>query len=112
LPLSCPRGLVFVQKFFGGQVPTPSSKGAEEVAELGASVSAKVQEYISLMEKMKLRDGIRVAMAVSADGNKFFTDTEPFKVVKTDKEHAATLVAAGKAEIFVGIGSKRPVQGV
>lgn len=46
---------------------------------------------------MKLRDGIRIAMAVSADGNKFITETEPFKVVKTDKEHAATLVAAGEA---------------
>lgn len=44
---------------------------------------------------MKLRDGIRIAMAVSADGNKFITETEPFKVVKTDKDHAATLVAAG-----------------
>ena len=95
---------MFVQKFFGGQVPTPSSKGADVVAELGVSVSAKVQEYISLMEKVKLRDGIRVAMAVSADGNKFFTDTEPFKVVKTDKEHAATLVAAGGLGGLAGLG--------
>jgi methionyl-tRNA synthetase len=46
---------------------------------------------------MKLRDGIRLAMAVSAEGNKFITETEPFKVVKTDPEHAATLVAAGAA---------------
>jgi methionyl-tRNA synthetase len=44
---------------------------------------------------MRLREGIKLAMLVSADGNKFFTDTEPFKVVKTNKEHAATLVAAG-----------------
>jgi len=44
--------------------------------------------------QIKLRDGIKLAMAVSAEGNKFITDTEPFKVVKTDPEHAATLVAA------------------
>lgn len=46
--------------------------------------------------QMKLRDGIRIAMAVSAEGNKFITETEPFKVIKTNKEHAATLVAAGE----------------
>jgi hypothetical protein len=44
--------------------------------------------------QIKLRDGIKLAMAVSAEANKFITDTEPFKVVKTDPEHAATLVAA------------------
>jgi methionyl-tRNA synthetase len=49
-----------------------------------------------LFLQMKLRDGIRLAMAVSAEGNKFITETEPFKVVKTDPEHAATLVAAGE----------------
>eukprot|EP00775_Hariotina_reticulata_P006776 gene6776-6993_t len=79
------RALVFVVKFFDGVVPAPSDKGAQAVAELGAAVAAK----------MRLREGIKLAMLVSADGNKFFTDTEPFKVVKTDKEHAATLVAAG-----------------
>ena len=47
-----------------------------------------------LHPQIKLRDGIKLAMAVSAEANKFITDTEPFKVVKTDPEHAATLVAA------------------
>lgn len=55
--------------------------------------------------QMKLRDGIRLAMAVSADGNKFFTETEPFKVVKSDPQHAATLVAAGEGvNIHGGVG--------
>ncbi|WIA39334.1 hypothetical protein OEZ86_005446 [Tetradesmus obliquus] len=89
------RALVFVAKFFDGKVPAATAKGQEAVDALGAAVAAKVQEYIAAMEKMKLRDGIRLAMAVSAEGNKFITETEPFKVVKTDPEHAATLVAAG-----------------
>lgn len=46
--------------------------------------------------QIKLRDGIKLAMTVSAEANKFITETEPFKVVKTDPEHAATLVAACK----------------
>ncbi|KAF6255958.1 tRNA synthetases class I (M)-domain-containing protein [Scenedesmus sp. NREL 46B-D3] len=89
------RALVFVAKFFDSKVPAATTKGQEAADGLGAAVAAKVQEYVTAMEKMKLRDGIRLAMAVSAEGNKFITETEPFRVVKTDPEHAATLVAAG-----------------
>lgn len=98
---------MFVAKFFDGCVPTPTTKGADVVADLGALVSAKVAEYVAAMDKIKIRDGIRLAMAVSADGNKFFTDTEPYKVVKTDPEHAATLVAAGNAEGISGSCRRR-----
>lgn len=43
---------MFVVKFFDGQVPTPTDKGSEAVAELGTAVAAKVQEYIAAMEKV------------------------------------------------------------
>lgn len=56
----------------------------------------QVREYVAAMDRVKLRDGIRIAMAISSDGNQFIQHTEPFNVVKTDKEHAATLVAAGE----------------
>lgn len=48
-----------------------ATKGAEAVKELGAAIQPKVQEYIASMEKIKLREGLRLAMLVSADGNKF-----------------------------------------
>lgn len=44
---------MFVVKFFDGQVPHPTEKGREAVAELGAAVAAKVQEYIAAMEKVR-----------------------------------------------------------
>jgi hypothetical protein len=47
------RALVFVAKFFGGVVPTPCNKGADKVAELGAAVSEKLQEYLAAMEKVR-----------------------------------------------------------
>jgi methionyl-tRNA synthetase len=90
------RALVFVTKFFDGQVPQAhATKGIEDARELGALARAKVEEYCALLERQKLREGLRVAMALSADGNAFFTRTEPFRVVKSDREHAGTLVAAG-----------------
>ena len=49
-----------------------------------------------VMEKVKLRDGIRLAMAISADGNKFLQDSKPWAVVKEDKDTCASLVTAGE----------------
>lgn len=46
------RALVFVVKFFDGQVPNPTEKGRQAVTELGAAVAAKVKEYITAMEKV------------------------------------------------------------
>ena len=31
----------------------------------------QVEEYIAAMERIKIKEGIRLAMAISADGNKF-----------------------------------------
>ncbi|KAI8463720.1 MAG: tRNA synthetases class I (M)-domain-containing protein [Monoraphidium minutum] len=89
------RVLMFVAKFCDGVVPAAHpEKGAAEVAELGVLLDGKVQEYVAAMESRRLREGIRLAMAASTDANKFFTDTAVFKVIKTDPEHAGTLVAA------------------
>ena len=57
-----------------------------------------MEEYIAVMEKIKLRDGIRLAMAISADGNKFLQDQQPWAVLKKDKEECASLVTASKSK--------------
>lgn len=69
LPLCCAvlravlcvvRALVFVSKFFGGMVPAPCDKGADKAAELGASVSERLQEYVAAMEKVNRVQLVRV----------------------------------------------------
>lgn len=42
-----------------------------------------------LQEKVKIREGIKIAMSISADGNKFLQDTTPWVVVKQDKDKCA-----------------------
>ena len=46
------------------------------------------------MEKIKIRDAIKVAMSISTDGNKFIQDSQPWVVVKTDRARCAGLVSA------------------
>eukprot|EP00201_Polytomella_parva_P009407 CAMPEP_0175050128 /NCGR_PEP_ID=MMETSP0052_2-20121109/7098_1 /TAXON_ID=51329 ORGANISM="Polytomella parva, Strain SAG 63-3" /NCGR_SAMPLE_ID=MMETSP0052_2 /ASSEMBLY_ACC=CAM_ASM_000194 /LENGTH=595 /DNA_ID=CAMNT_0016314319 /DNA_START=12 /DNA_END=1799 /DNA_ORIENTATION=+ len=89
------RALMFVAKFFEGKVPIPTESGLDAVRELGAAIAPKVEEYLAAMEKIKIKEGIRLAMAISADGNKFLQDNKPWVAVKTDKDLCATLVAGG-----------------
>lgn len=87
------RALMFVSKFFEGVVPGATAAGVAEAEELGKVVGPKVEEYVAAMERIKIKEGIRLIMSVSADGNKFLQDTKPWVAVKEDKEKCATLVA-------------------
>ncbi|GFH23931.1 tRNA-binding domain-containing protein, partial [Haematococcus lacustris] len=91
------RALQFVVKFFNGVVPAAHpEKGAQALAALGATVGPKVAEYYAAMEAIKLREGIRLAMTISADGNKFIQDNQPWVWMKQDIEHCGSIVAGGK----------------
>ena len=58
---------------FDGVLPSAASEAAQPaLAELNEKVVPLVEQYTALMEKIKLKDGIRMAMNVSFAGNKFF----------------------------------------
>ena len=58
---------------FDGVIPPASCEVAKPaLEELNSKVAPLVEQYIGLMEKIKLKDGIRMAMNVSFAGNKFF----------------------------------------
>ncbi len=58
---------------FDGVLPTAEVDAAQPaLAELNEKVAPLVEQYVALMEKIKLKDGIRMAMNVSFAGNKFF----------------------------------------
>lgn len=63
---------------FDGVVPTAhAEKGRGAVAELGQQVGPQVEAYVTALEARKLKDGIRIAMAISSIGRctvtKFFS---------------------------------------
>ena len=55
----------------GAPAPAPDSAGMAVVQELGEAVHAQVQAYIAAMEARKIREGSRLAMAVSSIGEGF-----------------------------------------
>ena len=55
-----------------GVIPSATCEAAQPaLADLNGKVAPLVEQYIALMEKIKLKDGIRMAMNVSFAGNKF-----------------------------------------
>ena len=58
---------------FDGVIPSAECEAAQPaLAELSSKLGPLVQQYVALMERIKLKDGIRQAMNVSFAGNKFF----------------------------------------
>ena len=58
---------------FDGVIPSADCEAAQPaLAELNGKLGPLTQQYVALMEKIKLKDGIRQAMNVSFAGNKFF----------------------------------------
>ncbi len=58
---------------FGGIIPAATCEAAQPaIAELNSRVGPLVEQYMAALEKIKLKEGIRLVMTISAAGNKFF----------------------------------------
>ncbi len=87
------RALVLTHKYFDGKVPafrqeqlTPMDK------EFIASIPQITKEVEDNLSHFKFRDAIKEAMNLARLGNKYLTDTEPWKVYKTDPERVAVIL--------------------
>ncbi len=87
------RVLSMSSRNFDGQVPQPGelSQEDEKVLALGAGTLNTVSEHI---EKVELRAGLRAAMDAATEVNAYLNATEPWKLMKEDKERAGTVLWA------------------
>lgn len=85
------RAVVLTHKYFGGKVPAdlkPEPVDRETLAQIPALKKA-VEENI---ENCKFREALKEAMNIARAGNKYLTDTEPWKVAKTDMDRTASIL--------------------
>ena len=85
------RAIVLTHKYFGGRVPAdlkPESIDAETLAQIPQIVS-EIEENIS---SYKFREALKAAMNLARLGNKYLTDTEPWKVAKNDLDRTASIL--------------------
>ncbi|CAG0917660.1 unnamed protein product [Notodromas monacha] len=77
------RVLSFLEKNFGGVVP--EMELSEENAVAAARVQKLLESYVDLFEKVKLRDALRVVLAVSKVGNQLMQASKPWVLIKGDE---------------------------
>ena len=96
------RAIVLTHKYFGGQVPAdlkPEAIDAETLAQIPQIVS-EIEENIS---SYKFREALKAAMNLARLGNKYLTDTEPWKVAKNDLDRTASILNVS-LQIFAALG--------
>jgi len=81
------RTLTFVKNKLDGVVESPGSLSDED-KKFQDSVAEKVASVTELLEKNELRKAFKEVFALSALGNKYFNDMEPWVVLKSDRNRA------------------------
>ncbi|MBR0533325.1 MAG: methionine--tRNA ligase [Bacteroidales bacterium] len=85
------RAVVLTHKYFGGKVPAdakPEAIDAETLAQL-PQIKAAIEDCI---EHYKFREALKEAMNLARIGNKYISDTEPWKVAKNDLDRTASIL--------------------
>ena len=83
--------LTITSRHFDGKVPSPGSLTAED-QQIVDGVDGALSETASLIERVELKAGLRAAMDAATTVNVYLNATEPWKLVKTDKERAGTVL--------------------
>lgn len=86
------RAGMFVTKFFEGRVPVMDLQ--QEDKRLLALVGWELQQYIQLMDKVKLRDALKHILNISRHGNQYIQVNEPWKKIKggdMERQRAGTV---------------------
>ncbi|MFM7727810.1 MAG: methionine--tRNA ligase, partial [Flavobacteriales bacterium] len=88
------RVFVLTHKYYNGVVP--ALKGAPMEAETNAATEAR-RAYDAVgtaIEHFKFREALAEAMNIARAGNKLLTETEPWKLMKTDSDATARILHA------------------
>ena len=85
------RAIVLTHKYFEGKVPARGElldvdrEALAEIPVLKSSLEKNIEAY-------HFREALKDAMSIARVGNKYISDTEPWKVAKTDMARTATIL--------------------
>ena len=85
------RVFVLCDKYYEGKVPAPSSGNDQDIL-LWSELNALPGKISDEIDRFRFRDALASAMQVARSGNKYLTDTEPWKLEKTDPVRVRTVL--------------------
>jgi len=85
------RAIVLTHKYFGGVVP-PVSKLTDIDREALAEIPSLKSSLEKNIEGYHFREALKDAMGIARVGNKYISDTEPWKIAKEDLDRCGTIL--------------------
>lgn len=85
------RATVLVHKYYGGTVPVAGELTEADKTAL-EDIRTSVRALSDNLDHFKFREGLKDAMNIARIGNKYLADAEPWKLIKTDPDHTATIL--------------------
>jgi len=83
------RTVVFAKTKFDNKVP---ARGIDASNEIFTDIKEKANLTAELFEEYRLRDGLTEVMNIARAANKYFNDSEPWKLIKSDKDKCAEII--------------------
>jgi methionyl-tRNA synthetase len=88
------RVFVLMHKYYGGIVPEISGEQTEAEQAAGTEARRAYEAVGKAIEQFKFREALAEAMNIARAGNKLLTETEPWKLMKTDPQATARILHA------------------
>ena len=85
------RAFVLIDKNFESQVPIKSTESSLE-SDLMIALKDIPAKLDAALAAFKFRDALVIAMEIARLGNKYLAETEPWKVIKEDREKAGSIL--------------------
>ncbi|KAF3582228.1 hypothetical protein DY000_02033115 [Brassica cretica] len=82
----------------------PDAPGAEShplTQSLAEKVGKFVKEYVEAMEKVKLKQGLKIAMTISNEGNAYLQEAQFWKLFKEDKPSCAIVIRTAAGLVYL-----------
>jgi len=86
------RALALAHSAFGGHVPPVGAPHGAAEAALVERVNARLADYHAAMEGVHFLQGVRIAMALSGEGNLYMQEQKPWELAKADPPRCATVI--------------------
>ncbi|CAA3009146.1 probable methionine--tRNA ligase [Olea europaea subsp. europaea] len=82
----------------------PDAQGAEShslTKVLGEKVGSYVEQYIEAMEKVKLKQGLKIAMSISGEGNAYLQESQFWKLYKEDQPSCSVVMKTSVGLVYL-----------
>ncbi|KAG9443219.1 hypothetical protein H6P81_019073 [Aristolochia fimbriata] len=78
---------------YGSIIPdAPNAESHLLTMKLAEKVAKYVDQYLEAMEKVKLKQGLKVAMSISSEGNAYLQDSQFWKLYKEDQDSCSVVI--------------------